>query len=203
MPSVTDIYNGALRLVGGSRVTSPTDGTKNANAANDIYAELRDDLLASSPWNFATKRKSLARSSSVPDFGFAFAYPLPSDWIRTVSVHGDASGKGPLNFREEVVNGQRAIVTDASVCYLRYVFRQTDPNMMSSNFLRSLELALARDLAVPIANSNTLEDQLARKAERALAKARSVDALGAFPERRPRGSWVSTRGGGNSLGREY
>jgi hypothetical protein len=71
---------------------------------------------------------------------------------------------------------------------------------MSANFLRALELALARDLAVPIASSNTLEDQLARKAERALARARSVDALGSFPERRPRGTWASVRGGGQRVG---
>lgn len=195
MPSVTDIYNGALRLVGGSRVTSPTDGSKNANVANDIYPALRDDLLASSPWNFATKRQQLARSSTAPGFGFTYAFPLPSDWIRNVSVHGDEAGAGSLNFREEVVNDQRAIVVNSADCYIRYIFRQTDPNMMSANFLRALELAMARDLAVPIANSNTLEDQLARKAERALATARSTDALGAFPERRPRGAWASVRGG--------
>lgn len=199
MSSVTDIYNGALRLVGGSRVTSPTDGSKNANAANDVYPELRDDLLASSPWNFATKRQQLARSSTAPGFGFSYAFPLPSDWIRTVSVHGDDAGTGPLNYREEVVNSQRAIVTDSPDCYLRYIFRQTDPNVMSANFLRALELALARDLAVPIASSNTLEDQLARKAERALARARSVDALGSFPERRPRGTWASVRSSGQGL----
>ena len=45
MVAETDIVNGAIRLVGGNTVTSLTDGSKNANIANDIYDELRDDLL--------------------------------------------------------------------------------------------------------------------------------------------------------------
>lgn len=193
MPSETDIVNGALRLVGGSRITSLTDGSKNANVANDLFDELRDDLLRSHPWNFATKRKKLAQSGTSPVFEFDHAYPLPSDWLRTISVHNNDAGTGTVLYRVEQVAGQAAIVTSSDDIWLRYVARVSDPNLMSTDFRRALQLALARDLAVPIAASNTLQDSLGKQAERVLARARSNDGLGAFPERRPRGSWVESR----------
>lgn len=194
MPSEVDIVNGALRLVGGGRITSLTDGSNNANVANDLYEELRDDLLRSHPWNFATKRQKLAQSVTAPAFEFDHAYPLPSDWLRTVSVHGNDAGTGRIMFRVEHVGGQRAIVTSQDEVWLRYVARITDPNMMAVDFRRALQLALARDMAVPVAASNTLQDNLQRQAERMLARARSADGLGSFPERRPRGSWADSRG---------
>ena len=68
MPAETDIVNVALRLICGSPITSMTDGTKNGNVANDVFDELRDDMLRSHNWNFATKRASLARSATTPTF---------------------------------------------------------------------------------------------------------------------------------------
>lgn len=193
MPSTTDVINVALRRIGATRITSLTDGSTNANAANDIYTELRDDLLRANPWNFATKRVKLAQSSTVPVFEFDYGLPLPSDWLRTVSVHHNDAGRGTLLYRMEQVNGQNAIVTSSNEVWLRYIARVTDPNLMTADFRNALAFVIGRDLAVDLASSNTLEDQMARKADRAIARARSTDAMGSFPERRPRGSWASSR----------
>lgn len=195
MPGVTDVINAGLRRIGASPITSLTDGSASANAADDIYTEVRDELLRSHPWNFATKRAKLAQSSTAPDFEFDFAYPLPSDWVRTVSVHDNDAGHGTVLFRMELVNNQRSIVTSSNTCYLRYVSRVTDPNLMIEDFRSALEYAIARDLAIPLASSNALYDRMEKKAREKLAKARSSDALGAFPELRPRGSWAKARGG--------
>jgi hypothetical protein len=195
VPGETDVVNVGLTLVGAAPITSLTDGSTAANAADDIYTEVRDDLLRSHPWNFATKRTTLAKSATTPDFEFDYAYPLPSDWIRNISVHDNDAGHGTILFRVEIVNNQRCIITSSDAVYLRYVYRLTDPNVMSSDFRRALEVSLARDLAVKLASSNVLQDRLSIQADRALARARSSDALGAFPELRPRGSWASQRGG--------
>jgi hypothetical protein len=191
----TDVVNVALRLVGASPITSLGDGTPSANTADDIYTEVRDDLLRSHPWNFATKRQKLAQSATAPVFEFDHAYPLPAAWLRTLSVHDNDAGHGTILYRMEIVNNQRAIVTSSDEVWIRYIFRLTDPNVMSSDFRRALEVALARDLAVPLAASNTLQAALAEQAKLKLASARSSDAMGAFPELRPRGSWASSRGG--------
>lgn len=195
MPSETDLANVALRLIGANRITSFTDGSKNANAVQDVYSGLRDDMLRSHRWNFATQRQKLARSSTAPTYEFDYAYALPSDWLRTVAVHDSDAGTGTFLYREELVANQRCFVTSVEQVYLTYVARITDPNLMSDDFIRALEFSLARDLAVPLANSNSLTESMGKQAERALARARSVDAAGSFPRQRPRGSWATSRGG--------
>ena len=195
MPGVTDVVNKSLRLIGASPITSLTDGSTSANAADDIYTEVRDELLRSHPWNFATKRQQLARSATAPGFEFDYAYPLPSDWLRTISVHDNDAGHGTLLFREEIVGAQRSIVASADAVYLRYVYQMTDPNLMAADFRAALAAALARDMAITLTSSSALEERMTIKADRLLARARSADALGAFPELRPRGSWAGSRGG--------
>ena len=195
MPGETDVMNMGLSKIGQQPITSRTQGTTTSNAVDDIYDDLRDDLLRAHPWNFATKRVKLARSSTTPTYEYDYGYPLPADWLRTISVHDNDAGSGTLDSRTEILNGQIAIITSAEAVYLRYVYRVTDPNLMTADFVTALALAIGRDLAVIIASSNTLEDQLNKRFEKKIAQARSSDAIGAPPERRPVGSWVKSRGG--------
>ncbi len=195
MPGETDVINVGLQLIGATPITSVSDGTPSANAAGDIYTEVRDTLLRAHPWNFATKRAKLAQSATTPVFEFDYGYPLPADWLRTISVHNNDAGSGTILYRMEIIGTQRAIVTSSDPVYLRYIYQVTDPNQMAADFRRALELALGRDLAVKLASSNALQNQLAIQATRMLAQARSSDAMGAFPEQRPRGSWANSRGG--------
>lgn len=195
MTSETDIVNVALHHVGGQRIVSLTDGSKGANVANDVYTEIKDGLLRSHPWNFATKRQKLAQSSTAPTFEFDHAYPIPSDWLRTTSVSDNDAGYGALLYRMELIGTQRAIITSADDVWMRYVARITDPNLMSSDFRTAFEFVLASIFAIPIASSRSLRVDMAREARLALATARSTDAIGAPPELRPRGSWAASRGG--------
>lgn len=195
MPSDTDVANVALREIGSTAITSISDGSDVANVVDDIYTEVRDDLLRSHPWNFATKRVQLAQSATDPAFEFDHAYVLPSDWLRTISVHDNDAGHGTLVYRHEIVNGQQVLVTSSDAVYLRYVYQVTDPNLMSADFRRAFALSLARDLAIPLTSSNSMQEKYDQMANRAIARARSSDAMGSFPEFRPRGSWAASRGG--------
>src|SRR6266849_3505877 len=118
MPGETDVINVGLIRIGTTPIVSLTDGSPSANAAGNIYDGLRDTLLASHPWNFATKRQNLAQSSTNPTFEFDHAYPLPSDWLRTISVHDNDAGHGTVLYRMEQVNGQKAIVTSSDQVWL-------------------------------------------------------------------------------------
>lgn len=198
MPSETGVMNQALIEVGASTITSRTDGSVSANAVDEIYDDIRDDLLRSHNWNFATKRAKLARVSTAPAFEFDHAYALPSDWLKTVSVHNNDAGHGTMLYKMELIGVQRCIVTSAEDVYLRYVSKVTDPNLMVVDFRTALKFALAVPLSIKLASSNTLREQMKQEAKMSLASARSSDAMGAFPERRPRGSWASSRGGNSS-----
>lgn len=198
MADETTVVNGALRRLGQTAITSLTDGSTNANRANDIYAELRDEMLRAHLWNFATKRVKLARLTSTPVFEFSYAYAMPTDWLRTISIHDNDAGVGLLFYRQEQQNSQDVIVTDAEAVYLRYIARVTDVNLWAADFVMVMELALARDLAVIIASSNTLADAFAKATAAKLGEAKSLDALDASPEERPRGSWATSRRGRRS-----
>ena len=192
MPTVESVVNQALRDIGGSRIVSLTDGSKNANVASDIYEAIRDELLAGHPWNFATERVELARSATLPAIGFEYKYALPGDWLRSISVHDNDAGEGTLLHKEE--GGY--IFADAENVYLRYVKRVTDANSMTADFRRAWAAALSRDMAIPIANSGTLQERMDKMAKGFLLKAKSTDAIqGGTPDARPRGSWASVRGG--------
>jgi len=194
MASEVDVANVALRLVGGTRITSLTQGTPNANAIKDIFDEVRDRLLEY-PWNFATNRVQLAQSTTSPSFGFDNAFALPSDWIFSISAHDNDEGVGTIVYREEQVGSQKVIATNSTSVYLTYTKKEEDTNLMTPAFRTALASALARDLAITIANSNVLEDQLAKRARQDLARAKSADAMGSFPEPRPRGTWANSRNG--------
>jgi hypothetical protein len=64
---------------------------------------------------------------------------------------------------------------------------------MPADFREALALLLARDVAVPIAQSNALRESMADSFREALARAKSTDALEDHPESLPPGSWVTVR----------
>jgi hypothetical protein len=195
----TELVNAALRKGGGAkRILSLTDSVGSAGIASDVLASERDDLLRSAVWNFAITRAKLAQLSTLPVFGWSYAYSLPSDWIRVVSVHDNEAGTGAVPYRiESVEQGDgsfvNVIVSDASDIYLRYCRQITDPNLMTASFRQVLILRMAKIFAISIAKSNPLFQALDAEEQRAYRQARSIDGIEDFPETRPEGSWATSR----------
>lgn len=195
MPSETDVINVGLRMIGGTAISNRTDGSTNANIVNDLYDEVRDDLLRGHNWNFATVRAQLAQMTVVPAFEFDHAYALPSDWLKTVSVHDNDAGTGTLFYRMEFNDGQRAILANTEQVFMRYVAQIVDPNLMAADFRMVLSTAIAAITALPIGASNTMAEAFSNKLDAMLGSAKAMDSQGSFPEQRPRGSWANSRGG--------
>lgn len=190
MATEIGICNSALSKIGVTRaIASLTEGSKTANACNEQYVKLRDDLLRAHTWNFAITRAELQASATAPASEYDFAYQLPSDWIRTVAVHDNDAGEGAVEYRIE----GRQILANAPRAWLKYVKRVVDPNEMPADFREALALMLAAELAAPIANSNTLKTTLAAEFQRKHRKAKSTDAVEDYPESMPAGSWVTAR----------
>lgn len=62
MATKIQIYNAALRLLSIARITSAeqtAESNEQARVLNDLYEMVRDEVLASHPWNFAIKRATL------------------------------------------------------------------------------------------------------------------------------------------------
>ncbi|MCK5609078.1 hypothetical protein KAR91_44800 [Candidatus Pacearchaeota archaeon] len=194
MVDKVDVANRSLRLVGGARIASFTDGSKNANVVRDVYDELLAGELAF-PWGFAKTRQKLAKNSIAPGFGFDFAYSLPSDWIFTVSVHDNDAGFGTIIYKEEQINNKNVLVSNSDAIYLRYTKLETDVNRWTSSFTTGIVYLLAGEVAVGVSGSETLADKRAAQGRRFINRARGVSAQGSTPEPRNRGSWVNSRKG--------
>jgi len=189
MSSVVGICNSALIKLGAAPIMALTDGSRNANLCNEQYVKLRDELLRAHPWNFAIRRRKLARLAAAPDYGPAHAFQLPTDWLRTVAAHDNDAGAGAVRYRIE----GRTLLSDAAGIWLRYVARIADPNEMPPTFQEALAWRIAHDLAQAITQSSTVQELMRRNFEPSLSVAKSVDAVEDFPDAQPDSGWVSAR----------
>lgn len=197
--AVTDvaIATRAARLLKAGQVTNLADTDKVSKTLNDIFVYVREELLRAHKWKFAREYVKLTRLATAPAFGYDYAYGLPSDWIRTVSVHDNDAGLGIINDYEEssITDTTRkgAIFTSVEDVYMKYVYAETDPTRMPPDFQTAFAYALAVE-APGISNiSTTAWDRLEKVAARKLIRAKAADSLSSPPQRRPAGSWATSR----------
>lgn len=191
MASEVGIVNVALRMLGAKRIAALTDDNENAKRANDVYEPLRDYLMRSHVWNFAVKRRKLGQLATAPTYEYDYAYQLPSDWLRTVEVHDNSAGTHQAIYRIE----ESKVLSDAPDIWLRYVAKITDPNQMTGDFRHTLSCLIARDLALPVTNSNTVRQEMKDEFKKVFRQARSADSIEDFPDSFPEGSWSTARQG--------
>jgi hypothetical protein len=122
---------------------------------------------------------------SVPAYGFAFAYPLPSDHMRTVAI--DSSDY------DFVLEDQR-IMTDAPSIGLNYIAKVTDTTLYPDDFKDALTSRLAAKLAIPITQQPDLVGQLYKVHGLDMQEAHKVQP--AFKQELPgklTDSWIKAR----------
>ena len=84
-----DIVNRALLKLGQETVIDLTEDNERARAANALYNSVRDTLLSTYRWNFATKRAILEACELTPAFGWVnslFLFPWQPG-LRAVMPH--------------------------------------------------------------------------------------------------------------------
>lgn len=174
-----------------------TDTTAEAKIARDCYEDLRDSLLRTYLWSFAKKRVQLAALSTAPAFGYDYAFGLPSDYLRTISVHPADSNASVIEYKLESVvvssTPTPALLTSATTVYLRYVAKVTDVSIMDPLFRDCFEWQLGEHFALAIKQNTQHAEYCRRMFAQTLGRARSTNAIEDWPEEFPEGSWVTTR----------
>lgn len=194
MASEVAICNQALVKVGASRITSLAEESKQARTLSAIYSIKRDAELAANPWTFAIKRAQIPASSTAPVFGWAYAYPLPSDYLALVEVGEDFtfydSDSGALFAIETDSNGSLSILTDqTSPLNVRYVYRVTNTGLFNSLFVEALACRLAAEVCEELTQSASKKEALWLEHRRALREARRLNAIEQPPRKNPPTSW--------------
>lgn len=162
------ICNSALAKIGADRIVSLEDDTRPAKLCKEQYYKVRDMLFRAHPWNFAIKRASLAVSPTAPDFGYDYAYPLPSDFSRALVVNDNDQ---PNLWEKEGLS----ILTDDTECELLYIAKVA-VGYFDDSFSELLAVKLAHDICTDLTTSPTLKRDLYDEYKDLLRETRLFDA---------------------------
>lgn len=185
MPSVVDISNKALDKLGHSPITSLDDGSKAANLCSRNWPLVRDEVLRDHPWNFAVRRATLAADTTAPVWGFSASFPFPDDCLRILEVRD-------LSTDEYQIEG-RAILANATVLYIRYTHRITDPNVYDAQFVNTVSTKLAVEMCEALTQNNTKKDVLFQEYKDSLTSAARSDGQENPPRQFEEDDWISVR----------
>lgn len=202
------LYNGALRLVGESRLTSLTEAAEKCRLLDDAW----DDnairyCLEQGYWWFATRA---SRFDPDPDFtasfGYQYGYEKPTDWIRTAGTWADDRGNVPLTrIRDEAGYW----FADVEPIYISYISSDVRYGMNLANWPETFTQYVESYLAFLIAPKLTNDLNRVAMVEKLMSKrrvdARSKAAMNEAAGVLPMGSWTASRmrriGSDNARGR--
>ncbi|MBI4968514.1 MAG: hypothetical protein HZC25_10395 [Rhodospirillales bacterium] len=159
----------ALLKIGAGTIASFDEGTAEAEVAANLYPAIRDALLSSHPWNFASGQIALARLSADPVADYAYAFQLPSNFLRALSAGVTGRGRG-LDYRI----AENRLHSDADQVVLTYIFRP-DERDFPPFFDQALIARLAAEFCIPLTESTSRAELLHKLAEEEFRRAKLID----------------------------
>ena len=167
----------ALIRIGAAPITSFDDGTAESEIAGALFGPVRDALLSSYSWSFATGQVALTQLDNGPEADYDYAYQLPNDFLRAMSAGTDGRGRG-LAFRI----ARNALHTDASAVLLTYIFRPQEEEF-PAYFDQALISRLAAEFTIPVTENTSRAEAMFRLADLEFQRARQIDAQQDTPGR--------------------
>lgn len=188
MPSVVDINNLALGLIGDrATLTSidPPEGSAQADHCARFWPIARDEALSMFDWGFARQTVSLAAQASEGHPNWEYAFALPPDFlVAREAVLGEdmQTTLYPGSPHFEIANNalnQPALYCNSEAVYLTYTRRVADPSVYPAKFVTGLSYLLASYLAGPIVKGRAgaqTSAAMRQMGEKLLGEAKPVDA---------------------------
>jgi hypothetical protein len=187
MASDVEISRLALSHIGdAARINSinPPDNSIQAQHCATFYPMARDELLEMHDWQFATKRWALELSMvDFPNGEWAYAYSLPSDYIRALKVCPQGA---PLDYpgetfkiESDVTELDTLLLCNVPDATLHYIYREEETGRYSPTFVSAFSLLLGAYLAGPIIKGKigiALADALRQRARQTFMTASAMDA---------------------------
>lgn len=151
-------------------------------------------------WKFAKRDVEIDASTTViPQFGWKYAFNLPTDWVRTYQVSTVETHVPPLWDYEEGSGFLFAHFTPLFVCYISNDSQfGMDLGSWPVTFTNYVELRLAAQACKRITGKDEFlrgEEGLLRMEKRAEVLAGSIDAMDDPPGQPPTGTWARSRRG--------
>lgn len=165
-----DIANRALAKTGNQLIDNFTGGDDNIKLVNTLLPEAVEVVASLFPWRSLTKRKALAPSDTAPEFGFEYAYPLPTNFARVVEVIVENDSNWVREAGE--------ILTDSSFCNLIYLMLPEEPTDLSPSVRELIVIRLAYNIVQTTTSNTTLMTQLSNEYQSALVLAEREETQG-------------------------
>jgi len=160
----------ALLKIGAQTVASLDEGTAEAEVAANLYPSVRDALLSSHPWSFATGQSNLPRLVASPQADYAYAFQLPAGFLRILSAGGGNRGEG-VAYRIH----EDKLQCDEMQVNLTYIFRPNESEFPPF-FAAALITRLAAEFCIPLTESTSRTQLLYEMAEKELKQAKLIDS---------------------------
>lgn len=180
----TAIANMALAELGAQRIVSFTDGSKNQGLVVSVYDFAKEHALCAHPWNFAIKRKaSQAALSTPPEWGWDFAFAVPSDCLRILILGKDGVETDEPWQHESAQDGSQIIVTNLEAPVdIKYIYNVTNTQTFSPMFVIAFVKTLKWLLARPLTGKAEIQVQCANELREFFSKGMSTDGQEGTPE---------------------
>jgi hypothetical protein len=160
----------ALLRLGARPIQTFLDDTPEAELANALYGVVRDALLSAYPWRFATLQVSLVPLAAPPAADYAYAFQLPSNFLRAISVGVAGRGRG-VAFRlakDQIHCGESAIT-------LTYLYRPEEASLPPF-FEQVLIARLSAEFCLPLTEQGDRAAMLYKLADQEFERAKRIDA---------------------------
>jgi hypothetical protein len=170
-----EIVNSALNKIGARRITSLSDGSKAAIIANDQYDRLRKEVLRSHPWNFAIAYAQLAATVNTPIWTKQWTkeFVIPTDVLRVLETDLTSDADWELGNNTD---NNKVIFTNSTSLKIKYIKDITNTTRFDAMFDEALAMRIAADLAYPLVQSQTVQQNMFNAYLRFMADARTMDA---------------------------
>ncbi len=194
MASKLGLYNGALLILGERKIASLAEAREPRRALDDAYDDALAYGLEAGFWNFAMRAVQADSSTSVtPTFGYNYAFTKPDDFVKLYAFSANETFVPPLL---DIVDEPNYWYANIDPLYVKYVSNDAayggDLSIWSETYSQYIQIRLAIKTCKRITGKQPDSDMVMME-KRALAQARSKDAMDEPPGFPPRGSWVNSR----------
>jgi len=200
---VTDkltVYNLIAHHLGVRRFAALTAPVEARRVIDDFWDTTVQTCLEEAQWNFMLRTiQQDASTNVVPGFGWKYAFPKPSDWVRTTMVSTVETFVPPLTDFVDETNYWFANFTPLFVQY-----QSDDPQYglnlgaWTGNFTNYVALQVAENACNKVTGSTALlegQKGISARLRTARIKAKSNDAMNEGPREMPTGTWARSRRG--------
>lgn len=146
------ICSDALLMLGAKAISSFNEGTDEANIADRLYPDIKNQALMVYPWSFSFKKTQLARLVTTPVSEYKYEYALPGDRLGSPRKVFASSSTYQSPIQSYTIMGDK-LLTNEEAIYIDYQYAVSEFEM-PVYFVQMLKYMLAWHFAIPITDQS-------------------------------------------------